>query len=74
MTESNSLPFTHPIICYFWLQPGGKYASRLDEQKFAIAVHNLHPDVFVSLGEFPENIDHHPLVLDGVSVVGAPAQ
>jgi hypothetical protein len=64
----------HPIVCNFRLQPCGKSAGSLDEQEFAITVHNLDPNVLMPICQLPEKVYNHPLVLNRVAVVGTPVK
>lgn len=62
---------TYPVVSNVWLYPCGECSCRFNEEELAVAIHDFDPDVFVSLSQFPKEVDNNPFVFNGVTIVGA---
>ena len=62
---------TYPIIGNVWLYPCGECSCGFNEKELAVAVHDFHPNVFMPLGQLPEEVYNDPFVFNGIAIVGA---
>lgn len=58
------------MIGHFGLEPSWKTACRLNQQKFAVAIHDTYPEIRVPFRHLPQKINDNPFIFNRVTEIG----